>query len=132
MAVETYFEAPERVAAMVLVAPAIVAPLMTQKSVENNERDGNNKKPEEQSESINYFNLFIRLFKGLSKLTTYIAQSIMRMLKGMGDMINSLYKKALCAFLRSAIGVMLVIYFFHYQFQDLNAISYAFPVLEAQ
>ncbi|KAI5670344.1 hypothetical protein M9H77_10708 [Catharanthus roseus] len=108
VAVETYFEAPERVAAMVLVAPAIVAPLMTQKSVENNERDGNNKKPEEQSESINYFNLFFRLFKGLSKLTAYIAQSIMRMLKGMGDMINSLYKKALCAFLRSAIGVMLV------------------------
>lgn len=33
----------------------------------------------------------------------------MQMVKGMADMINSLYKKALSAILRSAFGVMLVL-----------------------
>lgn len=35
----------------------------------------------------------------------------MRLIKGMGEMINSIYKKALSAILRSSLGVMLVMIF---------------------
>jgi hypothetical protein len=105
---------------MVLVAPAIIAPLVTQNPVKDNQRDRNKQKQEKNSDSNNYLNPFIRLLSMLSKLTTYIAQAIIHMLTRMGDMVNSLYKKALCAFLRSAIGVMLVICFLHYQLKDLN------------
>ncbi|XP_027171697.1 uncharacterized protein LOC113771263 [Coffea eugenioides] len=108
VAVDTYFEAPERVAAMVLVAPAILAPLLKQDFSKDKQRGKNNKKQEEHSNSDSHWNPILRLFSMLSKLTKHIAQAIMNMLKGMGDMINYVYKKALSALLRSAIGVMLV------------------------
>ncbi|CAI9091883.1 OLC1v1026987C1 [Oldenlandia corymbosa var. corymbosa] len=107
VAVDTYFEAPERVAAMVLVAPAIFAPLTPQNLPKDDQRDRNNQKPE-QSESINRQNPIIAIFSTLSKFAKYIVQSIMQIFRSMGDMINSLYKKALSTFLRSAIGVLLV------------------------
>ncbi|KAL3521341.1 hypothetical protein ACH5RR_019490 [Cinchona calisaya] len=106
VAVDTYFEAPERVAAMVLVAPAILAPLVEQNFARENQRGRNNQKQKEHSDSDNY--PILRIFSMLSKLTKHIAQAIMHVLKGMGDMISSLYKKALSALLRSAIGVMLI------------------------
>lgn len=48
----------------------------------------------------------------------------MSMVKGMGGMINSLYKKALSAILRSAFGVMVVMNFIFVQFPDLLGLSY--------
>ncbi|XP_057474193.1 uncharacterized protein LOC130762522 [Actinidia eriantha] len=92
VAVNTYFEAPERVAALVLVAPAILAPLIAPKVVKEN-----------QSKS----NPFIRLCDILSKFSKHIVRAIIRLVKGMGEMLNSLYKKALSAVLRSAFAVML-------------------------
>ena len=97
---------------MVLVAPAILAPLLKQDFSKDNQRGKNNKKQEEHSNSDGHWNPILRIFSMLSKLTKHIAQAIMNMLKGMGDMINYVYKKALSALLRSAIGVMLVINFF--------------------
>ncbi|PHT52940.1 hypothetical protein CQW23_07402 [Capsicum baccatum] len=94
VAVEAYFEAPERVAALILVAPAILAPLNSGPVVKDNP---SGKK-----------NWFTTIFSILSKLSQYIGQTITRLVKGMGDMITSIYKKALSAFLRSAIGIMLV------------------------
>nr|XP_027107250.1 uncharacterized protein LOC113727341 isoform X2 [Coffea arabica] len=108
VAVDTYFEAPERVAAMVLVAPPILAPLLKQDFSKDNQRGKNNKKQEEHSNSDSHRNPILRILSMLSKLTKHIAQAIMNILKGMGDMINYVYKKALSALLRSAIGVMLV------------------------
>lgn len=96
---------------MVLVAPAILAPLMKQNLPKDNERGRNNQKQEEHSDSEDYRNPIVMIFRMLTKLTKYIAQAILHMLKGMQAMISSLYKKALSALLRSAIGVMLVLNF---------------------
>lgn len=47
----------------------------------------------------------------MSEFSKYIVQAILRLIKGMGVMVNSLYKKALSAILRSSLGVMLVMVF---------------------
>nr|XP_027110554.1 uncharacterized protein LOC113730218 isoform X1 [Coffea arabica] len=108
VAVDTYFEAPDRVAAMVLVSPAILAPLLKQDFSKDNQRGENNKKQEEHSNSESHRSPILRSFSMLSMLAEHIAQATMNMLKGMGHMINYPYKKALLALLSSAIGVMLV------------------------
>ncbi|KAK9075398.1 hypothetical protein SSX86_003721 [Deinandra increscens subsp. villosa] len=101
VAAETYFRAPERVAAMILVAPAIVAPLTSPKKVkENNQEDG--------SKSDNINSPAFSLLSVVSKFSRFIAQMVMQFLTGMASMVNSLYKKALSAFFRSSVAVMLV------------------------
>ncbi|KAG5533641.1 hypothetical protein RHGRI_027732 [Rhododendron griersonianum] len=107
VAVDTYFEAPERVAALILVAPAILAPLNIRKVVKENQSKRDTQRQEEISYSNIHGNPFIRLGNILSEFFKYIAQAIMRLFKGMGVMVNSLYKKALSAILRSSLGVML-------------------------
>ncbi|KAM7253734.1 hypothetical protein ACFE04_031416 [Oxalis oulophora] len=96
VAVESYFEAPERVAALILVAPAIFAPLTLNKEKTDSLSGGGD---ESKLESI-----WKPFFMLLSKISNFIVQ----MLKGIRDMLNSLYKKVLSAILRSAVGVMLV------------------------
>ncbi|KAI7727864.1 hypothetical protein M8C21_005849 [Ambrosia artemisiifolia] len=101
VAAETYFQAPERVAAMILVAPAIFAPLTSPKKVkENNQEDG--------SKSDDIKNPFFSLLSIVSRFSRFIAQALTSLLKGMANMVNSLYKKALSAFFRSSVAVMLV------------------------
>lgn len=108
VAVETYFEAPERVAALILVGPAILAPLISPKVVEKNQPGINNQIPEDNSNSNVHENPIIRLGSSLSKFSRYVAHAILRLVKGMRDMISSLYKKVLSAFLRSPLAAMLV------------------------
>uniref|UniRef100_A0A5B6YI54 AB hydrolase-1 domain-containing protein n=1 Tax=Davidia involucrata TaxID=16924 RepID=A0A5B6YI54_DAVIN len=108
VAVQTYFEAPERVAALILVGPAILAPLIVRKVAKGNQSGRNSEIQEDSSNSNTYGNPFIMLGNILSKFSKYIVQAIMHLVKGMVDMLNSLYKKALSALLRSAIAVMLV------------------------
>ncbi|KAK9283228.1 hypothetical protein L1049_011464 [Liquidambar formosana] len=108
VAINAYFEAPERVSALVLVAPAILAPHAVHKVVNGNLAGGGNQIREEGPNSNIYGNPLIRLCKILLNLSKYIAQTIMRMVKGMADMLNSLYKKALSAILHSSFAVMLV------------------------
>ncbi|XWS56905.1 hypothetical protein CRYUN_Cryun09bG0125700 [Craigia yunnanensis] len=101
VAVDAYFEAPERIAALILVAPAILAPrvIPKPKAVENkgDRPDSNNLgKPQ------------FKLFEMLFTFTKHVTEAIMRMIKGMADMLNSLYKKALSSVLQSAFAVMLV------------------------
>eukprot|EP00262_Sarcandra_glabra_P019868 TRINITY_DN7715_c0_g1_i1.p1 TRINITY_DN7715_c0_g1~~TRINITY_DN7715_c0_g1_i1.p1 ORF type:complete len:486 (+),score=51.48 TRINITY_DN7715_c0_g1_i1:309-1766(+) len=108
VAVNTYFEAPERVAALILVAPAIVAPLFSRKVVRENQR-GKEKMTVDGSSNINtQENPFARIVKILSNFYMYIARVAMRMLKGMMDMASSLYKNTLSAILRSTFAVTLV------------------------
>ncbi|XP_047264242.1 2-hydroxy-6-oxononadienedioate/2-hydroxy-6-oxononatrienedioate hydrolase isoform X8 [Capsicum annuum] len=107
VAVEAYFEAPERVAALILVAPAILAPLNSGPVVKDNPSGKSNQSEGEDLEVNCKENWFTTIFSILSKLSQYIGQTITRLVKGMGDMITSIYKKALSAFLRSAIGIML-------------------------
>ncbi|CAH2054138.1 unnamed protein product, partial [Thlaspi arvense] len=94
VAVDSYFEAPERVAALILVAPAIFAPrpVNTTGSGDNRGEKGSKSK-------------FLGTLVELSKV---IIGAISRVLTGMASMLTSLYKKALAAFLRSSLGVMLV------------------------
>ncbi|XP_060181584.1 uncharacterized protein LOC132611185 isoform X1 [Lycium barbarum] len=108
VAVEAYFEAPERVAALILVAPAILAPLNLGPGAKDNPSGKSNQTEGEDLEVNSKGNWFTKFFGFFSKLSQYLGQAIIRLVTGMGDMINSLYKKALSAFLRSAIGIMLV------------------------
>lgn len=108
VAVDAYFEAPERVAALILVAPAILAPFTAQKVVKEKQGGRDKQIPESSLDLSNPENLFFRFCSLLSKLTKYVAEAIVHMVKGMGEMINSLYKKALSTILRSAFGVTVV------------------------
>ncbi|KAL1187879.1 hypothetical protein V5N11_015839 [Cardamine amara subsp. amara] len=94
VAVDSYFEAPERVAALILVAPAIFAP----RSV--NKTDAGDSRGKEGPT-----NKFLGTLVELSKS---VIRAILRAVTGMVNMLSSLYKKALAAFLRSSLGVMLV------------------------
>lgn len=114
VAVDAYFEAPERVAALILVAPAILAPFtMKKNSAKENKKGTDNRTQGKSSASNVKGNVFLRLGSALSMLTIYIREAVMYLIKGMAGMINSLYQKALSAILRSTFGVILVIIFFH-------------------
>ncbi|XP_024029705.1 uncharacterized protein LOC21400132 [Morus notabilis] len=109
VAVNAYFEAPERVAALILVAPAIVAPLIAHKEpVKRTQLGGDNQIQEDSSNKNSLGNPFVQLGNILSKFAQFVSQAIMNIVKGMANMLNSLYKKLLSAILRSAFAVMLV------------------------
>ncbi|KAL0743970.1 hypothetical protein Bca4012_085483 [Brassica carinata] len=95
VAVDSYFEAPERVAALILVAPAIFAPRPVNTAGSAGDNSGENG-PRSK---------FLGTLVELSKV---VIGAISRALTGMANMLSSLYKKALAAFLRSSLGVMLV------------------------
>ncbi|KAF5736482.1 hypothetical protein HS088_TW14G00625 [Tripterygium wilfordii] len=108
VAVDSYFEAPEHVAALILVAPAILAPIGVRKAVDGNKSRADNESERDKANSSTLHKSFHKLFGSILKFTKYIAQAIMQMVKGMAYMFNSLYKKALAAILRSAFAVTLV------------------------
>ncbi|KAL9233852.1 hypothetical protein vseg_008793 [Gypsophila vaccaria] len=107
-AVETYFEAPDRVAALILIAPAIFAPLSAEKAAKENHSVKENQVQESNSGSDQRPNPFPRIGRILARLFEFITTTIRQMLRGMVDMASTLYKKALAAILRSAIVVTLV------------------------
>lgn len=114
VAVDAYFEAPERVAALILVAPAILAPFTLKSVVKENQTGTANQTQGRSSDSKSKGTLFSRLGSVLSTLTKYITEAIMLVIKGMAGVINTLYQKSLSAILRSTVGVILVIKtFFH-------------------
>ncbi|XP_071710253.1 uncharacterized protein [Rutidosis leptorrhynchoides] len=101
VAAQTYFQAPERVAAMILVAPAIIAPLTTSKKVKEKDQQDNSNSEKPKNPIFSFLSIF-------SKLSRFIAQTVMHLLRGMANMVDSLYKKTLSAFLRSPIALTLV------------------------
>ncbi|GMP69727.1 hypothetical protein CsSME_00028879 [Camellia sinensis var. sinensis] len=108
VAVDTYFEAPGRVAALILVAPAILAPLISRNVVKENQSRRDVQRQEDGSNLNIQRNPFIGLWNTVSTFSKYILQAVMRLVNGMGAMFNTLYKKALSAILRSALAVMLI------------------------
>lgn len=108
VAVDAYFEAPERVAALILVAPAILAPFTLKNVVKEKQTGTANQTRGRSSDSNSKGSLFSRLGSVLSMLTKYITEAIMLVIKGMAGMLNTLYQKSLSAILRSTIGVMLI------------------------
>ncbi|CAL1392668.1 unnamed protein product [Linum trigynum] len=90
VAVNTYFEAPDRVAALILVAPAIFAPNPSPK-VSKTEGD-----EEDKSDSKDGLrNPFIVLLKKLSRLAASIAQATLKLLNGMMSMLDSLIQESI-------------------------------------
>lgn len=100
VAVDTYFEAPEKVAALVLVAPAIIAPLAPRRI--DKEEMGT------QKENGASKNPIMRFLKVLANISMQLMRVAFNMLKAMRDMVGSLYARALSAFLRSTLALMLV------------------------
>ncbi|KAJ8499776.1 hypothetical protein OPV22_010328 [Ensete ventricosum] len=105
VAVETYFEAPHRVAALILVAPAIVAPLTLWRLDKEKEMRKGNLEEDLLNASMNPF---MRIWKALKNLYIHLLEGVLSILKGMRDMICSIYTKALSALLRSAFASMLI------------------------
>eukprot|EP01018_Ginkgo_biloba_P015322 Gb_07665 [translate_table: standard] len=104
VAANAYFEAPERVAALILVAPAILAPLAYGKDAKQKQRDkvAGNSSPEVQE------NPFGKIRRILSRAWIAISRLVMNMLQRMSAMANALYRKILSAIFRSDFAVMLV------------------------
>ncbi|KAG8089233.1 hypothetical protein GUJ93_ZPchr0011g28583 [Zizania palustris] len=109
VAVDAYFEAPERVAALVLVAPAIFAPVFRRKSVQENgvgEQEGQKQK---DSNGVNLpTNPLNRILGEFLELCMWIAGLVVNMIRAIGRMFRSLYSRAVVAILRSSVAVMLV------------------------
>jgi hypothetical protein len=105
VAVDAYFEAPERVAALVLVAPAIFAPRKGVKDSATGEEGQKQNVPNDETSSPN---LFASISGGFLKLFQHIAGLVSKMMMVIRDVLQSLYVKALVAFLRSSLGAMLV------------------------
>ncbi|XP_025805651.1 uncharacterized protein LOC112884474 isoform X1 [Panicum hallii] len=106
VAVDAYFEAPERVAALVLVAPAIFAPRKGVKDRETGEPGGQKQSvPNDANSSLN---LFARIREGFLALCKHIAGLVSKMIMAIRGVVQALYVKALVAFLRSSLGVMLM------------------------
>lgn len=108
VAVNTYFEAPERVAALILVAPAILAPYFSRRGDKGSDLGRENNKEDKSSSLDAAGNPFLKIFRFLSQTINYVSELLGQMVKGMGDMLSALYKKLLSTFLRSAFAVMLV------------------------
>lgn len=104
MAVNTYFEAPERVAALILVAPAILAPLTSRREAVK----GNNQVREESSSRESPWNQLARFCSPLFEFSVFVYRALTQAVKGIVGIVNSLYKDFLKYFLRSAFGVALV------------------------
>lgn len=105
VAVNTYFEAPERVAALILVAPAIVAPFLMRKE---NQVDKGEKRKDENSNLDSRENPFVRIWSAFCQLCMNLVGLALKMVKRMRDMVKTLYARALSAVLRSTFAVMLV------------------------
>lgn len=108
VAVQAYFEAPDRVAALILVAPAILAPPFQQKVDTKIQTTEDKQTQRDTSNSEVPANPLIRICNALSKLYRYIAQAISYVVKRVVDFFKSCYRKALLAFLRSTIAVILI------------------------
>ncbi|MQL90932.1 hypothetical protein Taro_023533 [Colocasia esculenta] len=108
VSVDAYFEAPERIAAIILVAPAIVAPFMQRNMKKESEKGKGLQNEDGRSTTNIQWNPFIVIWRLLSRLAAVIAQAAMRIIKGMKDMIGSLRRNILTAMLRSTISIILV------------------------
>lgn len=86
-----------------------MAPLIAHKEpVKRTQLGGDNQIQEDSSNKNSLGNPFVQLGNILSKFAHFVSQAIMNIVKGMANMLKSLYKKLLSAILRSAFAVMLV------------------------
>ncbi|PKU85431.1 uncharacterized protein LOC110102181 isoform X2 [Dendrobium catenatum] len=108
VAVDAYFESPEKVAALILVAPAIFAPLIMKKEAKGGAVGKRKKAGDGDLDMGAVENPFSRIWHGLCKLCGIIAGFILGMLNKMTNMVSSFSAKVLASLIRSAFGIMLV------------------------
>ncbi|CAA7398264.1 unnamed protein product [Spirodela intermedia] len=108
VAVDTYFEYPERIAALILVAPAIFAPLFGDKARKGSQKGKAAQSEDRGSTTDNQRNHFIVIWNLLCRLVGLIVQTAMHVIKGMKDMLGSIYRNILLAVLRSSLSIILV------------------------
>ncbi|KAL6619950.1 hypothetical protein ACP70R_035089 [Stipagrostis hirtigluma subsp. patula] len=106
VAVEAFFEAPERVAALVLVAPAIFAPRKGVQERGLGEQGGQNQKVPDNENSPS--GMFARIWGGILGLCKHIAGLVLKMITAIRGVVQSLCLKALVGVLRSPLGAILV------------------------
>ncbi|GLJ44917.1 hypothetical protein SUGI_0945640 [Cryptomeria japonica] len=108
VAANAYFEAPERVAALILVAPAIIAPLVIGKN------KNMNRNPKQRNQQDDNFipeegaNPFRKIKMMLFRLWAVASRMVVNMVQEMKSVANTVYQKILSIILRSSIAVMLV------------------------
>lgn len=107
VAANAYFEAPERVAALILVAPAIVAPLAIGKNSNSNE-NARQRNENENSSSKDEGNPFRKIRSVLFRFWMGVSRLITNMMQEMKAMVDSFYRKIVSAIFRSHLAVMLV------------------------
>lgn len=93
---------------MVLIAPAILAPIVPRKATRENQMTKDKQIVDGISDSNFPENPFVRIWKALSNFCMHIVKVAMQMMKGMMDMVRTLYRKALSAILRSTFAIVLV------------------------
>lgn len=115
---DAYFEAPERVAALVLVAPAIFASRKVVKADQSGEQEAQQTQnvPNDENSPPN---LFARIWGGFLQLWKHIAGLVFKMITAIRDVVWSFCLKALVAFLRSSLGAALVSVFLELIFNRL-------------
>ncbi|KAJ3680968.1 hypothetical protein LUZ60_015457 [Juncus effusus] len=118
VAVSTYLEAPERIAALILIAPAIFAPIFTK----NPKSDPNkNEAIKPKNPLVRVWRVFLKLnlaviawrvilkfWRVFLKFCMKIAGLVVSLWGKVRDMVGWVYKKVLGSLLRSALGVMLI------------------------
>lgn len=109
VAVDAYFEAPERVAGLVLVAPAIFVPFFRRKGVKKKdvgEQEGQKQKDSDDNKARP--NPFVRIWREFLEICMRLAGLVLKMVMAVQDTVRALYCKAVVALLRSSFGKMLV------------------------
>ncbi|XP_037433739.1 bifunctional epoxide hydrolase 2-like [Triticum dicoccoides] len=106
VAVEAYFEAPERVVALVLVAPAIFAPRKGEKENSVGEQEGADKKDSDDNNAAP--NPFARIWRGFLGMCMWLAGLVLKLVMAVQDTVRALSSKLLVAFLRSSLAASLV------------------------
>lgn len=107
-AVRSYFEAPDRVAALILVGPAIIAPLSAPKVIEGDGLPKSNQSQQEAPSSKESPNVIVLVAQMLSMFFCNILWALKTVFSAIKDFTISVYNMIVFATLRSAAAAFVV------------------------
>ncbi|KAL9265764.1 hypothetical protein AKJ16_DCAP20276 [Drosera capensis] len=107
-AVRSYFEAPDRVAALILVAPAIIAPLSAPKVIESHDLPKSNQSQQQAPSSEKSPNVIVLVAQMLSMFFCNILWALKTIFSAIKDFTISVYNMIVFAILRSAAAAFVV------------------------
>ncbi|XP_031485717.2 uncharacterized protein LOC116254460 [Nymphaea colorata] len=113
VAVDAYFEAPERVAALILVCPALIAPLFSSNSNQRDLHEREDRRPENaeigRSDRENMFRGILLLLRALRFLAQVVIAS---MIKRILYLLSCFCRNLLSEILRSYFGILTLRFIF--------------------